>query len=191
MVLEQVISTIGSVADTSEENFLAYCDRFMPHLKRIIKNATTSDLRLLRGRAIECVSLIGLAVGADKFTRDASEVMDMLPKGADMAYDDPQLSKTISAWARICTILGKQFQPYLPFVMETVEKAASKKPEVVHLSMDNLIRARADKNWQIIVTKGAYKAMNPYLLKPTTEACNMLLCCARELKGAFSVQRKL
>jgi hypothetical protein len=32
----------------------------------IIQNANTEELKMLRGKAIECVSLIGLAVGAEK-----------------------------------------------------------------------------------------------------------------------------
>jgi hypothetical protein len=48
--------------------------RFMPCLKFMISNANTTELRLLRGKTIECVSLIGLAVGAEKFSPDASEV---------------------------------------------------------------------------------------------------------------------
>jgi hypothetical protein len=46
----------------------------MPCLKYMIGNATTQELRLLRGKTIECVSLIGLAVGGEKFSADASEV---------------------------------------------------------------------------------------------------------------------
>lgn len=41
----------------------------MPYLKYIIQNANQPDLRLLRGKTIECVSLIGLAVGKDKVSR--------------------------------------------------------------------------------------------------------------------------
>ena len=66
LVLEQVVTTIASVADTSEEQFVAYYDRLMPCLKYIIENATTNELKLLRGKTIECVSLIGLAVGTEK-----------------------------------------------------------------------------------------------------------------------------
>lgn len=40
----------------------------MPCLKYIIQNATTDSLRLLRGKTIECISLIGLAVGREKVT---------------------------------------------------------------------------------------------------------------------------
>lgn len=46
----------------------------MPSLKYIVEHATADEFKLLRGKTIECVSLIGLAVGAEKFSRDASEV---------------------------------------------------------------------------------------------------------------------
>lgn len=66
MVLEQIITTLATVADTAEEKFLSYYDRFMPTLKYVMENAVPRDLRLLRGKTIECISLIGLAVGHDK-----------------------------------------------------------------------------------------------------------------------------
>ena len=78
LVLEQIVTTVASVADTAEEKFIEYYDKFMPHLKYMIGNATTPELRLLRGKTIECVSLIGLAVGGEKFAPDASEVMQLL-----------------------------------------------------------------------------------------------------------------
>ena len=81
-------------------------------MKYIMQNANSVELRLLRGKTIECASLIGLAVGAEKFTRDASDIMDLLLRtqidngGVQLAEDDPQLSYMITAWARICQILG-------------------------------------------------------------------------------------
>ena len=101
------------MADTVEENFVAYYDRFMPRLKYIMANAITKDYRLLRGKTIECISLIGLAVGQEKvcvcchvgcidavggmpqFMQDAQEVMDLLLKvqlqQGEMEADDPQV----------------------------------------------------------------------------------------------------
>ena len=38
----------------------------MPSLKYIVQNATSPELRLLRGKTIECISLIGLAVNKEK-----------------------------------------------------------------------------------------------------------------------------
>lgn len=52
----------------------------------------------------------GLAVGEEKFMADASEVMDLLLKthteGDQLPADDPQTSYLISAWSRICKIMG-------------------------------------------------------------------------------------
>ena len=48
----------------------------------------------------------------------------------ELSDDDPQLSYMISAWARICKILGPRFAPYLPVVMPAIMKTASMKPEV-------------------------------------------------------------
>lgn len=38
----------------------------MPQLKYLFKNAITADYRMLRGKTMECISLIGLAVGKEK-----------------------------------------------------------------------------------------------------------------------------
>lgn len=51
----------------------------------------------------------------------------------DIEADDPQMSYLISAWARMCKIIGKEFVQYLPVVMPPVLKAAQIKPEVALL----------------------------------------------------------
>lgn len=60
------MTSIASVADTAEEKFVQYYDVFMPSLKDIVEYAVDKELRLLRGKTIECISLIGLAVGKEK-----------------------------------------------------------------------------------------------------------------------------
>ena len=71
LVLEQIVTTIATVADAVEEHFVPYYEEFMPSLKFIMANATSKDYRLLRGKTIECISLIGLAVGQEKVSRGA------------------------------------------------------------------------------------------------------------------------
>lgn len=65
-MLEQIVTTIATVADAVEEHFVLYYDEFMPSLKFIMANGTAKEYRLLRGKTIECISLIGLAVGQEK-----------------------------------------------------------------------------------------------------------------------------
>lgn len=74
LVLEQTIVTLSSLADSAQEHFIKYYEKFFPLLKFIIENAVNPELRLLRGKAIECISLIGLAVGKELFVKDASDV---------------------------------------------------------------------------------------------------------------------
>ena len=80
IVLESILTALAAVAESVEELFMPYYDQFMPSLKFIVQNATSKDLRLLRGKAIECISLVGLAVGKEKFMQDASEIMAILLK---------------------------------------------------------------------------------------------------------------
>ncbi|KAM3958280.1 karyopherin beta 3 [Aphomia sociella] len=191
LVLEQIVTTIASVADTVEKDFIQYYDRLMPCLKYIIANATTQELKMLRGKTIECVSLIGLAVGEEKFMSDASEVMDLLLKthteGDQLPADDPQTSYLISAWSRICRIMGKKFAQYLPMVMEPVMRTAAMKPEVALLDNEDLETIEGDVDWHF-VTLGEQQnfGIKTAGLEDKASACDMLVCYARELKEAFA-----
>ncbi|XP_047523500.1 importin-5 [Pieris napi] len=191
LVLEQIVTTIASVADTVEKDFVLYYDRLMPCLKYIIANANTEELKLLRGKTIECVSLIGLAVGEQKFMADASEVMDLLLKthtdGEALPADDPQTSYLISAWSRICKIMGKKFAQYLPMVMEPVMRTAAIKPEVALLDNEDLETIDGDLDWHF-VSLGEQQnfGIKTAGLEDKASACEMLVCYARELKEAFS-----
>merc|ERR1740128_460652 len=190
LVLEQIVTTIASVADTAEDSFVEHYDKFMPCLKYMIGNANTPELRLLRGKTIECVSLIGLAVGGEKFSPDAGEIMELLlssqVKGEELADDDPQMSYMISAWARICKILGAGFAPYLPMVMAPVMKTASMKPEVALLDNDEGVGDDSD-DWQFVnLGEQQNFGIKTAGLEDKATACQMLVCYARELKEHFA-----
>lgn len=191
-VLEQVVSTLAAVADTSEEKFVMYYDNFMPCLKYILQHATSTELRLLRGKTIECISLIGLAVGKEKFMQDCSEVMQLLLKTQtdmkDLPDDDPQIYYMISAWARMCKILGKEFQQYLPMVMGPVLKAVAIQPDVAIVNSDDMKEMQDDDlNWQF-VTFGDQQSIGVRTsgLEEKATACQMIVCYARELKEGFA-----
>jgi len=193
LVLEQILTTIATVADTAEDRFTKYYERFMPSLKYIFENALGKDFRLLRGKAIECISLIGLAVGAEKFLADASEVMQLLLKTQsemeEMEADDPQISYMISAWARMCKIIGKDFVQYLSLVMPPVLKAAQIKPEVALLDMDDPQNTGLDEEdgWEFVTLGEQQKfGIKTAGLEDKSTACQMLVHYARELKDGFS-----
>ncbi|CAG0881849.1 unnamed protein product [Cyprideis torosa] len=191
LVLEQMITTLASVADTVEDKFIPYYEKFMPCLKVIFQNALKPEFKLLRGRTIECISLIGLAVGAEKFMSDAGEVMDLLLKAQvnsdqeEFTADDPQLSYMFSAWARICKILGKGFEPYLPMVMPPVMRTAQVKPDMAVLQEGEA--KEMSPEWEIVSLDETQSiGIKTSCLEDKGTACQMLVCYASELKGAFA-----
>ncbi|VVC43442.1 Hypothetical protein CINCED_3A008021 [Cinara cedri] len=191
LVLEQIVTTIASVADTCEGSFVKFYDHLMPCLKQIISNAVSPELKLLRGKTIECVSLIGLAVGSDKFLADASEVMDLMlathNKDEKLAEDDPQTSYLISSWARMCKIMGKQFEQYLPLVIGPVLNAASMRPEVALVDNDEMGTMPEASDWQFVpLGEQQNFGIKTAGLEDKASACEMLVCYARELKTGFA-----
>ncbi|KAH8867942.1 Importin-5 [Schistosoma japonicum] len=193
LVLMQIVTTVASVADAAEKKFLPYYDRFMPVLKYIMENAVHKDLRLLRGKTIECISLIGLAVGKEKFIQDVGPVMNLLlqsqtqPDSESSDEDDPQASYMISAWARICKLLGRDFESYLPVVMPQVLRSACVKPEICILDNDEADSVEADVDWQVVkLGEDRNYAIRTSGLEDKATACQMLVCYAREMKESFA-----
>ena len=105
-----------------------------------------------------------------------------------MAEDDPQMSYMISAWARICKILGSGFAPYLPMVMGPVMKTASLRPEVAVLDNEELggVEEESD-DWQFVqLGEQQNFGIKTAGLEDKATACQMLVCYARELKEHFA-----
>lgn len=59
----------------SQALFQKYYDLVMPYLKTILINANDKTNRMLRAKSMECISLVGMAVGKDKFRDDAKQVL--------------------------------------------------------------------------------------------------------------------
>ncbi|KAF5762230.1 putative armadillo-like helical, importin beta family [Helianthus annuus] len=47
----------------------------MPYLKAILVNANDKANCMLRAKAMECISLVGMAVGKEKFRDDAKQIL--------------------------------------------------------------------------------------------------------------------
>lgn len=185
LVLEQVITTIASVADASQDLFIQYYDRLIGPLKYILKNSENDEFKVMRGKTIECISLIGLAVGCEKFANDADEIMNMLADTMpNLSPDDPQCSYMISSWTRICKVLGPRFAPYLPMVMPPVLRAAGYKPDIAVLEDEEV---HDDPAWTFHqVGDNTNFGIRTSGLEEKATACEMLVCYAREMKDAFA-----
>ena len=115
---------LGCAAQVAEEAFLPYYPSFMPGIKSILRTATAPDMSQLRGRAMECIGLIGEAVGAEIFAGDALEVMQLLIEA--MGHDDDvTFDYILPACGRISKALQRHFEPFLPVVMSAVLAGAT------------------------------------------------------------------
>jgi hypothetical protein len=192
IIIEQMVTTLGTVADATEEHFVPYYEQFMPSLKYLMANATSKEHRLLRGKTIECVSFIGLAVGKTKFMQDASEILEILFKvqseQSQWEPDDPQVSYMISAWARMCKIIGPAFVDYLPYIIGPLIQAASIKPEIAIVdSMEAEQNFNEDEGWEFITLADQQKfGIKTAGLDDKCTAMQMLVIYAKDLKEGFA-----
>ncbi|KAJ6430753.1 hypothetical protein OIU84_018296 [Salix udensis] len=189
MVQEGALTALASVADSSQEHFQKYYDAVMPYLKTILVNANDKANRMLRAKSMECISLVGMAVGKEKFRDDAKQVMDVLMslQVSQMESDDPTTSYMLQAWARLCKCLGQDFLPYMSVVMPPLLQSAQLKPDVTITSADsdNEIDDSDDESMETITLGDKRIGIKTSVLEEKATACNMLCCYADELKEGF------
>jgi len=190
IVLEQTVTALATVADSSKKYFQKYYSHFMPFLKKILKAPPQDNKwRLLRGKTMECITLIGVAVQKDVFIADAREVMEELNASrVNMDPDDPQISYILAAWARICEVLGDDFVPYLKVVMPELLRSIKLEPEMqvldVGQSEDSL--KGGSENWDVMpISEDRSIGIKTSVLDEKKTACDMLRIYVQQMKGAF------
>jgi importin-5 len=85
-VQEQAVTTIATVADAAAEKFVKYYDHIMPLLIGAMQSGDGKEYRILRAKAIECATLIALAVGKENFSGDAMTVMQIMAQIQCMSF---------------------------------------------------------------------------------------------------------
>jgi importin-5 len=88
-VQEQAVTTIATVADAAETKFVQYYPMIMPLLIGAMQSGDGKEYRILRAKAIECATLIALAVGKETFANDAMTLMQIMGRiqGSHLALD--------------------------------------------------------------------------------------------------------
>ncbi|KAH9315236.1 hypothetical protein KI387_023863 [Taxus chinensis] len=190
MVREGALTALASVADCSQSCFCVYYDIVMPYLKTILLNATDESNRMFRAKSMECMSLVGMAVGKEKFGQDAKQIMEVLInlQRAPMEDDDPTISYMLQAWARLCKCLGQEFLPYMSIVMPPLLHSAQLKPDVTITDADDPIDEEIDSDddsMETITIGDKRIGIRTSVLEEKATACNMLCCYVEELKEGF------
>ncbi|KAJ3184924.1 hypothetical protein HDU85_001617 [Gaertneriomyces sp. JEL0708] len=189
-VQEQALTTIATCADAAGDRFVQYYPSIMPILVNVLKQATAKEFRLLRGKAVECATLIALAVGKDVFANDAPEFIQILQQMQESVTDpdDPVGSYLLAAWARVGKVLGPDFVPYLPMVLPPLLQSAALKPDVSMIDEedDDEVAEKYGEDWELLLIDGQRIGIKTSVLEEKCTAVEMLICYARELGAGFA-----
>ncbi|KAK6544185.1 hypothetical protein TWF694_000891 [Orbilia ellipsospora] len=187
-VQEQALSTIATIADSAEQAFARYYDHLMPLLFNALSQEQTKDTRLLRAKAMECATLITLAVGKEKVGKDAVELVQLLGKIQQSVTepDDPQGQYLLHCWGRMCRVMGTDFLPYLPAVMPPLLELASARADVQLMDDEEEVQQmEQEEGWELVPVRGKYIGIKTSVLDEKHMAIELLVVYAQQLEAAF------
>ncbi|XP_070044074.1 importin subunit beta-3-like isoform X3 [Nicotiana tomentosiformis] len=138
MVQRAALKALSGIANLSKEQFQTYYDFVMPYLKTIWANANDKSNHKLQVRAFECISLVAMAVGKEKFRDDLEQVTEVLKSfQKSQVRESDTIVYILQACNRICQCIGKDFLPYMSTVMPSLVECAQFEPNKT-ISTDKL-----------------------------------------------------
>ena len=188
-VQEQALSTIATVADSAESTFGKWYASLMPLLFNVLQQPNERELRLLRAKAMECATLIALAVGKEKIGQDAFTLVNILGnvQAGIVDEDDPQESYLLHCWGRMCRVLGQDFVPYLNAVMPPLVKLATAKADIQLLDdAENVAQIEQEEGWELVPLKGKYIGIKTSSLDDKFMAIELITVYAQTLEAGFA-----
>ncbi|KAF2234745.1 putative importin beta-3 subunit [Viridothelium virens] len=187
-VQEQALSTIATVADSAEEAFSNYYSTLMPLLFNVLKEEQSKEYRLLRAKAMECATLIALAVGKKRMGQDALALVQLLGQIQQHITDadDPQSSYLLHCWGRMCRVLNSDFLPYLPHVIPPLMELAGAKADIQLLDdEDQVAQIESEEGWELVPLKGKVIGIKTSTLDDKHMAIELIVIYAQTLQAGF------
>ena len=188
-VQEQALSTIATIADAAEQAFGRYYDTLMPLLVNVLQRENEKEFRFLRAKAMECATLIALAVGKERLGADAMTLVQLLATIQQNITDDddPQAQYLMHCWGRMCRVMGTEFLPFLPSVMPPLLELASAKADIQLLDDDDQIeRIQQEDGWELVPLRGKTIGIRTSTMDDKNMAIELLVVYAQVLEGSFA-----
>lgn len=188
-VQEQALSTIATIADSAEAAFSKYYATLMPLLFQVLQQENAVELRLLRAKAMECATLIALAVGKERLGTDTLNLVHLLAniQQSITDADDPQAQYLMHCWGRMCRVMGQDFVPFLSNVMPPLLELASAKADIQLLDDDERLEAaQQEEGWELVPIKGQVIGIKTSTLDDKHMAIELLVVYAQVLEATFA-----
>ena len=143
---------------------------------------------------MDCIGLLGEAVGAEEFYNDATEVMQILLTCMQTDSDnDVNFDYILPACARISKTLQQNFEPYIDMVMRPLIQGASRNVDCsIEDALDNDVEGEVHEDEETglqsaVVSLGAGQkkriTLNTHAVHQRSQAARMLYEFASSLKG--------
>ena len=188
-VQEQALSTIATIADAAEAAFAKYYDTLMPLLVSVLQNQGDKEYRLLRAKAMECATLIALAVGKERLGQDAMTLVNLLANVQNnlVDADDPQAQYLMHCWGRMCRVLGAGFLPFMDSVMPPLLELAMAKADIQLLDDDDQVEQfQGEDGWELVPLKGKMIGIRTSTMDDKHMAIELLVVYAQVLEADFA-----
>jgi hypothetical protein len=121
---EMALSAIAATAVAAEMDFLPFCETICGILGGMIFN-TEAAMFAIRGRALECLGHIAVAIGGEHFARYFEQGMQSATQGVHL-NDEALKEHSFVFIANCAKAMGKAYQSYLPslvpFLLEVVSE---------------------------------------------------------------------
>jgi hypothetical protein len=161
----------------------------MPLLFNVLQQESLKELRLLRAKAMECATLIALAVGKERLGPDAITLVQLLGtiQANIVDADDPQSQYLMHCWGRMCRVLEKDFLPYLSAVMPPLLELAKAKADIQLLDDEEQVeQIQQEEGWELVPLKGKIIGIKTSTLDDKHMAIELLVVYAQVLEGDFA-----
>lgn len=182
-VQEAVLTAISTIAESANKYFAKYYDTFVPFLKNIISSSVgdnASKFKMLKSKALECLTLIGGVVDPAKFRGDADFVMKNLIASHASSADDTEAYYLETSFSRIAESLGKDFLPYLDKVMPPTMERAEHDADVKVLNNEE-----AQEGWEVVPIGDISIGIHTSQIEEKLAACVAIMVYAEALKDDF------
>ena len=122
LVKEGAMSTVATLAEAGQADFIPYWEKSAQIVFTILKNTDDKAYKQVRGQAIECLVLIGESVGKEEFKKGAHDIIEKLVDIQKNYIEevDPQKIYLLTGWQRICSVLKEDFLPYLEHILPSL-----------------------------------------------------------------------
>ncbi|KAM3283396.1 importin-5-like [Capsicum chacoense] len=198
MTKEAALATLATLTISSQEDSASIYNSVTPFLKVIMVTTKKDTSHMLLAKALECSTMITMAVGNLGILDYVEKVIEALIslQETQTEVEDPTRSLLLQAWGRLCKGLGADFLPYLNIVMPFVLKSVRLTSDLgvsnssdtddsddgrlaFHIALKCMCRVLVLRMSSIFCSK---LGITSAVLEEKALACHMLCCFAAELK---------